>query len=91
MSQPGVFDDIISALGALKPGGGGQPPAKPQPNVPSIPTSNPNTMPGDTPGLPSGNLPTSLSSESLNMDSLIASLTGGGSSSADFMAFAGAA
>lgn len=80
MAQPGAFDDIVSLLGALKPGGASAPPQQPAANVPSIPTSSgPSYIPGDTQGLPSGNLPTTLSPETLNMDNVIASLTGGGS------------
>ena len=79
MAQPGAFDDIVSLIGALNPGGGSKgPPAQPAANVPTIPTSSPSPMPGDTMGLPSGNLPTTLSPSTLNMDNIIASLTGGG-------------
>lgn len=76
MAQPGAFDDIISLLGALKPGSPAQPPAQPAANVPGISTgSGPSYIPGDIQGLPSGNLPTTLNSDTLNMDNIIAGLS----------------
>jgi hypothetical protein len=74
-SQPGLLDSILSPIEAItgkKLGGSSSP-------VPNIPSASPSYMPGDNAGLPTGNLPSGINNSTLGMDSLIASLTGGGS------------
>lgn len=83
MSQPGIFDDIISAVGALNPFK-----SMPQssssssaPSVPAIPTAG-GTGGADTsiPELPSGYTPPSaITPQNQSLLDVIAGLTGGGS------------